>query len=52
MLTAWAIALAAAVLLAAPPAQLGFIAVSLAIQVLGFVLVARSHLAVRGKRVD
>jgi len=50
MLAGWLIALSALVLLAPAPAQMGFILVSIAIQITGFALVARSHIPPAGER--
>jgi hypothetical protein len=52
MLAGWAIALAAAMLLTTAPSQLAFIVTGIAIEILGFVFVVRTHLAPRGDRVD
>ncbi|HZU26725.1 MAG TPA: hypothetical protein VFA04_14465 [Bryobacteraceae bacterium] len=46
----WLIALAAIVLLIAPVPRNGFVLAGVAVQLLGLVLVVRSHMPVRGAR--
>jgi hypothetical protein len=52
LLTGWAIALSAMVLLAAPLLQFAFVALGMAIEILGFAFVARTHFVLRGDRLD
>ena len=49
MLAGWLIALSAVVLLALGPAQIVFVVISIAIQILGFAVVARSHVKPAGE---
>ena len=50
MVAGWLIVLTAIVMLASGPAQVLFILVSLAIELTGFILLARSHLGVQGEK--
>jgi hypothetical protein len=52
LIAGWAIVLSAMLLLATPSSQLVFIAIGIAIQILGFAFVARTHLVPRGERLD
>jgi hypothetical protein len=50
LLAGWAIVLAAVVLLAPAPPRTGFVLAGIGVEVLGLILVARSHLALQGGR--
>jgi len=50
LVSGWAIVLAAFLLLGATAARAGFVAAGIAIEILGFVLAARSHITVREAR--
>jgi hypothetical protein len=50
LLAGWSIVLAAVVLLRQAPPQIGFVLAGIAVEVLGLVLIFRSHLFMRGKR--
>jgi hypothetical protein len=50
LLAGWAIVLAAVVLLAPALPRTGFVLAGIGVEVLGFILVVRSHLALQGER--
>ena len=50
LVSGWAIVLAAFLLLGVTAARVGFVAAGIAIEILGFVLAARSHISVREAR--
>jgi len=50
LLAGWAIVLSALVLLAPAPARTGFVLAGIGVEVMGLVLVVRSHLFMRGER--
>jgi hypothetical protein len=50
LLAGWGIVLAAVVLLASAPPRTSFVLAGIGVEVLGLILVVRSHLVVRGER--
>ncbi len=50
LLAGWAIVLAAVVLLASALPRTGFVLAGIGVEVLGLILVVRSHLVLRGER--
>ena len=50
LLAGWVIVLSAVVLLAPGPARTGFVLAGIGVEVMGLVLVVRSHLFMRGER--
>ncbi len=50
LLAGWGIVLGAVVLLASAPPRTGFVLAGLGVEVLGLILVVRSHLVLRGER--
>jgi hypothetical protein len=52
LLTGWGIAMSAMVLLVTALSQTAFVAVGMAIEILGFIFIARTDLLQRGDRLD
>jgi hypothetical protein len=52
MLAGWILVLAAIVLLISLPSRKGFVVAGIAVEILGFVLVARVHLPPKGAKGD
>ena len=50
LLAGWVIVFSAAALLTSPAAQTAFVLAGMAVEILGVVLVARSHMTLRGER--